>query len=363
MNERTKMRPLVLFLMVFLFALPAVGADAWQPPEPDDDQFDWIRMSSGEWLGGELKHLRDLDLEFDSDELDLLKLDWGDVVEFRSSRFLTLRFENLGTISGTVAMKDDVVAVRTESGVTEFPRSALVLIVEGKPKEINYWSAKATFGIANRSGNTKQTDINTNLRIRRQSPGTRSTLDYTGNYGTVSDETTIKNNNLTASIDAQISRGFFVTPLSLNFVSDEFQNLDLKSTVSAGLGYVISRGGKLEWDVGLSAGYQTTTYISVAEGEDRKTDNASLIPSTELEWDITGDIELLVTYNAQIGLPETKNTFHHGRAAISFDILGDIIDLDWAITWDRAESPRPDADGNTPLRDDVRTTFGIGVDW
>jgi len=348
MKMRNHTGVMILSLLTIFLVLPALAAEPWQPPEPDNDQFDWIRMNSGEWLGGELKTLRDMDLEFDSDELDLLKLDWGDVAELRSSRYLTLRFEVLGTVSGTVAVRDDVVAVRNASGVTEYPRAALVLIVAGEPKEINYWSAKATIGIATRSGNTEQTDFNTALRIRRQSPKLRSTLDYGGNYGTVSDETTINNNNLSASVDALISRGFFITPLSLNFVSDDFQNLDLKSTVSAGLGYVIARGGKFDWDVGLGAGYQTTKYLSVGEGEDDKIDTASLIPSTELEWDITGDIELLLTYNAQIGLPDTKNTFHHGRAAISFDILGDIIDLDWAITWDRAESPRPDADGNTP---------------
>lgn len=363
MADRGLNTVMIVGLLVCWLSLPAVGSEPWQPPEPANDQFDWIRMNSGEWLGGQLNTLRDMDLEFDSDELDVLQLDWADVAEFRSSRYLTLRFEDVGIVSGTVAILDGVVAVRNESGITEYPRDALVLMMEGEPKEINYWSARATMGIATKTGNTQQTDFNTTLRIRRQAPKIRTTLDYNGNYGTVSDETTIKNNNLTASVDALISRGFFVTPLSMNFYTDDFQNLDLKSTVSAGVGYVISRGGKFDWDVGLSVGYQSTEYKSVAEGEESKVENASLIPGTELEWDITGDIEFTLTYNAQIGLPDTKNTFHHGQAAISVDILGDIIDLNWAITWDRAESPQADAEGNTPANDDVRTTFGVGVDW
>ena len=39
---------------------------------PVDETFDWIQLTSGEWLKGELKVLYNYKLEFDSDELDLL---------------------------------------------------------------------------------------------------------------------------------------------------------------------------------------------------------------------------------------------------------------------------------------------------
>ena len=356
------MRSFTATLLIVLMATTA-GAESWQPPAPEPGAFDWIRMTSGEWLGGELKGLRDLDLEFDSDELDLLKLDFSDVVELRSPNVYSYVFDDIGTFTGTAVMHEGVIAISTTGGVVEHPRGRLLLILAGEQNESSYWSTRASIGAVTRSGNTDQYDFNMDLRVRRESPGSRQTLDYNGNYGKVGGTTTIENSNGTITYDLVITAGFFVTPISVNLSSDKFQNIDLKSTVSAGLGYDIFRGGDLEWSVGLGGGYQQISYISVEEGTDSSESNGSIIPSIELNWDVTSDLEFLLVYNAQVGVPDLKNTFHHARTTFSFDILGDIIDLDFGLTWDRVETPRPDAEGNVPKRDDLRTTFGIGVDW
>ena len=50
--------------------------EAFYPPP--DTEFDWIQLASGEWLKGELKTVYDYQMEFDSDELGLLKIDLED---------------------------------------------------------------------------------------------------------------------------------------------------------------------------------------------------------------------------------------------------------------------------------------------
>lgn len=47
-----------------------VSRDNFYPPE--DNKFDWIQLTSDEWLKGDLKALYDYKLEFDSDNLELL---------------------------------------------------------------------------------------------------------------------------------------------------------------------------------------------------------------------------------------------------------------------------------------------------
>jgi hypothetical protein len=350
-------------LVVVLLTVSQASAEIWQPPEPDNTAWDWIRMTSGEWLGGTLEGLRDRDIEFDSDELGLLKLDWMDVAELRSPRILTYRFDDLGTYTGTAVMHGDTVTIRTDAGVQRLPRAELLLILEGSGRELDYWSAKISAGLVARSGNTNQSDLNSTLRVRRLTPGSRGTLNYAGNYGKVEDVETIDNHNLTAGLDILITGGFFVNPLTINLFRDPFQNIDLKSTIAAGVGYVILRDGPVNWTVGLSGGYQTTGHVSVEPGVDSRVENGTIIGYTEVEWDITGDIDCLFDYNAQVGIPDASQAFHHARASLSFDILGDILELDLAVIWDRIESPQRDAEGNVPERDDFRSTFGVGLDF
>ena len=69
------------------------GSPIWSPTSALPEKFDWIQLTSGEWLKGDLKVLYDKKLEFDSDELDLLELDWEDVKQIRGYKLFSVRFE------------------------------------------------------------------------------------------------------------------------------------------------------------------------------------------------------------------------------------------------------------------------------
>jgi putative salt-induced outer membrane protein YdiY len=314
--------------------------DLSAPPELGAKGMDWVKLTSGEWLAGEIKGMRDVELEFDSDKLELLKLDWSDVAGLSSTAVRTYRFDQLGVFTGTAAMQDSLVAVRTADGeVRSFPRESLLLIIEGKGSEWDYWSAEASLGLVLRSGNTDQQDFNAHAHVRRQTPTLRS--DF--------------------SLDRLITKGFFITLGSVNWVRDPFANIDSRTTIGAGVGYDIYRLPHFEWGVGVNAGYQATRYVSVLETEDDSDDTFALIPSTRMEWDITSDVELDASYTAQIAMPETQNAFHHAETSLSVDVWGDILDLNLALIFDRIETPRTNEDGVTPERNDFRTSFGLGV--
>ncbi len=357
---------LLMSLGAVLLGLPgdaSAGSQTWSPPEPSLDDKDWVRLESGEWLMGEIQTLRDTDFEFDSDKLDLLKLDWEDVVELRSPRILTYRFDDLGVYAGSAVMKEGIVTIRTGDEVREFPRERLILILESNPSERNFWSAKISTGFVGRSGNTDQTDLNASLRLRRETSRTRFRSDYTGNVGRIGDEENISSHSLTLSVDALISAGFFIKPMDVDLYNDRFQNIKLRSTLSAGAGYDIIRGGDVEWSVGLGAGYLSTEYTSVQAGTDEKEGTFAITPSTSLDVDFTDDVEFVFDYSAQVGVPDPKNTYHHATGTLSVDIVGDVLDFNLSVTWDRTESPQADAEGNVPNRDDVRVSLGLGVEF
>ena len=359
----------VLFLLSAL-ALLALAQTAfaqadslWAPPEPNKAERDWIQLTSGEWLWGDIELFQEPNFTFDSEELDGLTIELGDIAVVRSARILTWTFTDDRVVTGTAVMQKGVVRVRDAGGtVHEYPRLELLKVIEGDMSEINFWSMKASLGSTIRTGNTNQNDLNTAVKIRREATKSRIDLDYNGNYSEVEDTATVNNTRVGANWNIVITRGFYVSPLLGEIYSDEFQNIDVRGTIGAGLGVFVVRNSTIEWSFQLGGAYRNTQYVSVEPGEPTFNTTGSVIPGTVVEWDITGDIDLDFNYNTQIGVPDTKDTTHHAQAYFSMDLIGDTIDLTANFTWDRVENPVTNADGVTPERDDFRLAFGIGVD-
>lgn len=335
--------------------------DRWEPPEPAPQSKDWIRLVSGEWLRGEIHLLRDDRLEFESDELDELQLDWDNVLELRSPRILTYTFSQVGDQSGTATVRGDVVLIRREQQTREFPRSNLLSIIEGEPTEWNFWSAKISVGVIGRFGNANQEDLNAIVLLRRQATRSRLDVEYKGNFARTNDVKTVSNHRANAKVDYLISKGFFITPATGSIYVDEFQNIDLRSTIGAGAGIFLVRKSGLDWYVQLGGGFQSTKFASVQPGESDREDNAAIFPKTALEMEVTGSLDFSVEYGAQVTIPDPKETLHNAFGLLSYEFTS-LFDFDISINWDRVETPRPDAEGNVPKRDDVRVTFGLGVD-
>ena len=334
----------------------------WMPPEPTPESLDWIQLTSGEWLRGEIHFLRDEMLEFESEELDDLELDWEDVAQLRTPRILTFTFDANGVVTGTAVMQGDVITIRTAERVRELPRSDLLSVIEGKPTEWNYWSGKVSLGLIFRSGNTDQDDFNSIVLIRRQATQARVDLEYKGNFAKTNEVETVNNQLASAKFDYLITKGFFVTPLSGQLYADRFQNIDLRSTLAAGAGYYLYRRSNLEWRLGLSGGYTHTNFASTEASEPATEENAVVIPATNLEMDISKVLELSFDFNAQVTLPDAKGTIYHTFLLFSFEWTS-LLDFDVSFTWDRVETPKADADGNVPEKDDLRVSFGLGLDF
>jgi hypothetical protein len=349
--------------VLVLSAAPAPAQETDPPnPIPPSDERDWIQFASGEWLAGEILGLRDEDFDFDSEELEELSLDWEDIAQLHSPRVLTWVLEDGSTRSGPSSMRDGEVVVITSSGEQRFPRREALRIIAGPPREANYWSGLFSLGAIGRSGNTDQSDLTMLARLRRDGPRTVSSLRYDGSLGTLDGDQNVNNHRVSANVHWLLYRNLYFTMPAIEFYADRFQNISRRWTVGGGLGIYVVRRGPIEWSVTLGLGYQDTRYRSVDAGEDDSGSTASLIPSTSLSWDLSGSVELDFDYNATVGVPETRNAYHHAVALLSVDLWAG-LDLDTSLTWDRVESPRADSDGNVPQRDDLRTFVGIGYDF
>jgi len=100
---------------------PAPAVPQWTSPTEIPVDFDWLQFESGEWLKGEIKALYDDRLEFDSDQMELLKLDWEDVRELRSHAPVSARFEGIGVVEGIIRITPDTVFIIDGDTTRTFP--------------------------------------------------------------------------------------------------------------------------------------------------------------------------------------------------------------------------------------------------
>ena len=329
---------------------------------PGEGGLDWIRLTSGEWLAGELKFMRNEDFEFDSKKLDLLKMKWEDVSELRITRSLTYAFTGSRAATGSAVMQDSLIRIQEGGETREFRAAELLSIIAVEGGGLGAWSGNFGLGFVGRSGNTDQIDYNALGAARRDGKVTRLDLRYAGNFGELEGVRSVNNQLASARLDVFLSRNLFVTPGALEVYSDEFQNIDLRLTLSAGAGVYMIKESDLEWFVQLGVGYLSTSYRSVPVGEDSEDQSAALIPNTALEWEPVKDATLNVDYNATISVPDTDKLFHHFVAALTLENLK-VVDLTTSITWDHVAQPKARSDGTLPDKNDLRTAFSVGIDF
>jgi putative salt-induced outer membrane protein YdiY len=334
--------------------------------EPRGDDFagpDWIQLNSGEWLQGSVDRIRDRQLEFDSDELDELTFDFADVFAVVTAGPHTLNFEGRRIVTGRVAIRGDVVRVRSGDIILTFTRHEIVGMVPGRPREINYWSGSVSFGLTLQRGNSNQTDLTALANITRETALTRANAKYNGSLGKVGAQDTANNHRVTGRGDVFLTRRFYLTPLSFEYFTDPFQNVDLRLTPSAGVGYRLVDRSRVDLDVTVAAGAQYTRDVASSfPGADRDRTTAAIIMGMDFETDPTERLEWDGEFKVQLGVPDTSETNYHALTTISVDVWGD-LDLDLTFVWDRNQSPSTRPDGTVPKQNDYRLSAGIGWDF
>jgi hypothetical protein len=359
----------------------SAGAAMQAPPLPtipggaDAGAFDWVQMSSGEWLKGEFMRMHDDSVQFDSDEFDVQSLDWGDVATLVPVGPLTVRLPNKQVETGSVVMHNGTLSIDTGAGVIRAPQADVISITPGEQREINYWSGGASAGLSARSGNTDQLDVSLRADVMRHTTLTRTKLGYIGAVNTSNGATTANNHRVPASFDYFVTDRLFVTPTNFEYYTDKFSNIDRRITVGAGLGYEAFSNRWVHWEFSAGAAYQNTAFVSVFSPfppppfPSTTANDAAVVFSTIVELDLPRGIEWDNSYKVQVVVTDIDKTSTHAQSILSFDIWGP-LEFEAAFYFDRIEQPQPEACTpvgacvpSVPKSNDYRLTFGLAVDY
>lgn len=354
----------LLVAMLMFASVVAWSAESkeWAPPPPMPDKYDWVQLTSGEWLKGEIKVMYQDSLEFDSDKLKLLKLDMDDVKTIRSGRVMSVRRVGDRVATGKLLLEGSQVTVLGEGPPQEFPRGELLSVAAGVPKEANYWSANVSVGGNISSGNSDQTNVSVIADAKRQTVDSRVALSYLGNYNTANEVSTANNHRAGVVWDWFMSDRLFVRPVFAEYYSDPFQNIDRQITLGAAMGYELIHTPKTNWYVFAGPAYQGTRFDAVPPGEPRSQSSPALSAGTSLSIELTKDIDFNYDYRFQLTSEAAGRYNHHMIGAIKID-LTDRLNLNVSLIWDRISKPATDAQGVTPLPNDYQLVFGIGYDF
>jgi putative salt-induced outer membrane protein YdiY len=335
-------------------ALPDLS---WVPPP---DSFDWVQLKSGEWLKGRIRAMQGRELEFDSEELNVLTFDWRDIRQLRSPRWIDVLLVDGERLSGPVIVTPSEIRVGDTEPLSH-PRDQLQSLTPGGGLG-DYWSGEVSAGLSLRAGNSEQVEYNAQFHVQRRTPATRLSLGYIGNISRVDDRQNANNHRVNSEFDLWLSRSLYLILPFAEYFKDPFQNLQHRMTGGVGVGYDIVDRNDLEWTVTSGPAYQYSIFESVAPGQDQSKGSAALAFGTRFEWDITRRVELILEYRGQLTSREIGETTHHGVVTFSVDITSR-FDLDVSLVWDRIGNPKMDADGIRSQPDDYRLVVGLGVDF
>ena len=350
-------------------AEPPKEIDPWEAfAPPIDSNFDWIQLTSDEWLKGDFRVMYDFTLEFDSDELGLLEFDLVDVRQLRTRAMKTVFVEGEGgrrdtsVLRGLLEMNDEQLVLRRSEHEVIIPRDHIISIAGGRQRERDYWSGALSLGINGRGGNTETIDTTVQASLKRRTAQTRFHADYLANYSATSSIDTANNQRLSGFHDWFLTSRFYWKTVEGEIYRDPFTNIDSQFSASTGVGYDLIRTPRTEWTINTGLGYQELRFVSVEPGAADSSSSPFVTAGTRLDYELTGAIDILYDYSLRVLNEENGQYTHHMLGTMSFDIIGD-LDLDLTIIWDRIEKPQPDANGVLPQQDDYQLIVSLTYDF
>ena len=260
----------------------------WSKPTPIFKQdFDWVKLTSDEWLKGDIVSMYDEKLEFDSDELDMQTIDWEDVAELRSKQWQSIRMFD-GTIAeGYLVLKDGQLSLVKHGVTTHYVLSSLLSIASSGENERDLWDGYINLGVNLRQGNTIQVDYTFSAGMQRRSASSRFKTDYTADYSRYKDQdaeemrVTADNQRLRLFYDWFFNPKVYFRVADIEYIADEFLNLDYRIHYGIALGYHLVDTSRTTWDINAGPSYQKSKFIDVPEGDNNIENSAGLTLGTD----------------------------------------------------------------------------------
>jgi len=343
----------------------AEETEVWSPPTPVFSQkFDWLKLRSGEWLKGDIISMYDDELEFESDEFDIIIFDWEDISELRSRFDQQIRFANGEVKQGFLIVKEDHLVLISAGTEQHYPLSELLSITSSSDDRKDLWDGKVTLGMDVNSGNVNQLDYLVTALVQRRTPFSRFRMDFIYNYSKSTRENDEKvitdTSRFTTYFDWFYSSKMFFRMFDYEHFTDLQQNIRARDTLGISLGYHIVQNKRLQWDVTLGPSFQQTSYYNTTEEQDQQSGVVAI--GTLLDYRISSRIDYIFDYQLQFVEENSGKRNSHLKTGFEFEFSND-FELDMFFYLDRVAEPVASINTVPPKSNDYRLVFSLGYDF
>ena len=361
----------MLIRKIFLpVCLALVGPTALAAGEPWSDDFSpppgkhsWVQLDTFEWIKGDIIALYSDTLVFDSDHFGDLDIDLEDILNVHGRGSFAVTFANGRPVRGELQIREKQVVVVAAGQRHEGSRTDLVSITPVAERERDRWHGDIGFGTNVRQGNTDIAELSINIGMLRRTPTSRYTIEYLANMNETDGERITDNHRINTGLDRFTGRRLYWRPFSAQYYKDEFLNIRHQATLDTGLGYHLVDTVKVDWELQAGVGYNYLQHHSVADDEkDNQTSPVGTLGS-ELVVKLTSSVDYELLANMTFLNEQSGRYQHHIVSALSIDLFGKHLDLDFSTIWDHTESPQENADGSIPEQDDFNFTVSLVYDF
>lgn len=357
----------LLTLLSVLSCLTASAASAaqaaWEDLHPKRNGFDWVQMTSGEWLKGEIKSIYRETLTFDSDNLGVVSIDFEDISQLYSQERMDVSLENGETLHGIVTIESGRLVITDANTSQTVKAEEIVSMLGSSSGELDRWGIRLSIGLDFRDGNTRQYDITSQANLIRQTTASRFILDYIGTLTVVDyNKTTSDSDRINSTLDLFQTRHFYWRPVYLEYFSDIYQNIRQRSTYGAGAGYDVIHTSKITWSLTGGPAVQSVTYVDVGPDEEKHIVSPALMIQSRYDHELNKYVDFIFNYNMYLLNDESGRYTHHMIATVETEFVNDFT-VDVSGIWDRVEKPALREDGTMPYRNDSRLVVGVSYSY
>jgi hypothetical protein len=287
-----KQAPVSVLLLLSAISLYADAADQTQAATPDV-----LVCKDGEKLLGTVISATDTAVVFKSDAAGQVKIEWSKIQELRSSnKFALLRKDTKlrsaqdanSVPQGTLLATDQQVQVSPGAQVP--PQSLAVANVGNVVNQAAFqqaferlgfleaWKGGATVGIAYTNSTQKSQSYTAAINLTRAVPGetwadqrSGTTFSFNEAYGEISQPGTPTTK--TSILHLGVEQDWYLNPRLFVFVQGLFdhnysQGLDLQQDYGGGLGFVVVKTARQEFDVKASVDYIKQQFAISSQNKD-----------------------------------------------------------------------------------------------